>query len=166
MSSTLKSITSQHALLASILNANPNLAGSQSINDTTQNQVPIGSAAGSADGLITGLVNVVSGTPLLIDLTNPTASGFDRFGVAAPAGHLVGIKITNQSTTPTDIITLGGGTNAILATQSLTIGLGASFEWDDFVTGGLLISSTTKIIQLVAAAGTIPVSISLVTRSA
>lgn len=168
MSTILNQPSFRRTFFSYLNNSDPNISGVSQVQDDFHQLLTVGSAAGNVDGLITGQFTVVSGTPVTLDFTNPAGvTGIDVFGVAAPAGHLMGWGARVLSTTSGGAtLAVGGGTNAIYGAIPVALELGASHEWDSLLGTGIVIGSSTKNLIFTASAGTITVDFSAFTRSA
>jgi hypothetical protein len=160
MSSTLTAIALNANIQANISPNVATLSGNLFAADQSNVTVTAGSAVGSADGVYTSNVNIVSGTPLVINLE----ALLDPFGNTLTVGHVVGIKISNVSGTGS--LSHGGGTNPVYAAQSLTVTPGDFFA-QSFNGAGLTVTSgSLQNLQVTASTGTVGAKITILTRSA
>lgn len=158
--SSLSSIACSANVAASLVPTVSTISGNLMVQDRTDETITAGSGAGQADGCYTTVVSVVSGTPLVINLLALT----DPFGAAITVAHLVAIKITNVS--GTGVLTHGGGTNPVYASQSLTIGVGDFFAHSFNAAGVAVVVSSTQNLQVTTSTGTSSVRVTVLTRSA
>lgn len=142
------------------------------INLNTQMNAPaagIGIGAGNIDGIATGLVNITTGAPLTIDTSNLAVSALDLYLNAATAAFLVAMAIQimniNTGDSPSETLTIGGGSNPILVASAGLLCLSESYAWQKVKSGGLTIGGGNKNILLTASAGTMTALVTLWTRS-
>jgi hypothetical protein len=98
----------------------------------------------------------VTTTPTTIDVTNLT----DVFGNALNFATVKHIQVVNNDTT--NNLTVGGGTNALFPALPPLIGQAAAANSNRScvnLTTNLTVTGTTKIVQLVASAGSISVDV-------
>jgi hypothetical protein len=121
-----------------------------SINHTVNPSLPVGSSSGSVDIEYHTPVTVSSGSPLVLDLTNLT----DPLGNAITFAVVTAILLTNDSTTTTNDLSLGGGTHPLIATCPLPAQASGGAVAFLAPAAGLTVSSgSTNNLQISAAAG-------------
>lgn len=155
-------------LAGTVTSADPAITQPIAINDgNTTNFSGSGSGVGQVDGIFrNAAIAVVSGTPFTLDLTSSTALK-DLFGNAITAGHVVGIKVRNTNSVATGgNITVGAGTNGVISWAVPIEPLG-QFLLEGITNGGTTIpvDGTHKILQIVASAGTVNCTLTLILRS-
>jgi hypothetical protein len=169
MGYTLQNPQFEMQITAGLVNTNSALfTGSLNASADFKANPVIGSAAGGITGLAQGLVVVTFGTPLVIDCTNLAASGLDLQGGASSATFLVAfaaqVAAIGLSDSPTETLTIGGGTNPIIAANNAVLCKGEFTGFQKVASGGLALGSGAKNITLTASAGTIQVNLVLWTR--
>lgn len=147
-----------------IQSTDPSVSATESVGDS-ENPTTLsasGTGAGNVDGIYrNATLSIVSGTPVVIDLTNL----HDINGNAITVANLVGFKINHK--TGMGVLTYGGGANPVMAAQ-LPVEPGGKAVWDGIHNGGIgcPVASGTKNLQLTSSVGTITATITLFTRSA
>lgn len=134
------------------------------VNHTISPTIAASSAAGGADLVYATAGTVTSGTPVVIDLTTGLT---DPLGVALVFAHVVAIMVTNDSTTVGQTLTVGGGTNPILASESDPVQANGGGFVVVAPNPGFTVDSTHKTLQVLVAAGTsVPYKLTVLGRSA
>jgi hypothetical protein len=153
MSTTVSSPQISAAIHASLAGgAAPAITTSNVIHDVTEAPT-VGSATGNVNKVYSAPFTIAaSGTPTSIDLSAAT----DPLGNALNFGTIHAIIVENLSVTPGEDITIGAGTNGVVASVPLIAYGGAVPGWLAYNAGstGLTVDATHKIITLTAAAGT------------
>jgi hypothetical protein len=105
--------------------------------------------------------NVVNGTPWVIDVTSLTQAD----GSTITFGHVNYFGVFNLSTTATDNLVVGtSGSNPLFGSDQITANANAAntsllnsgaAQWQDLGVG-FPVSGSAKLVQIAAAAGTVP----------
>ena len=116
------------------------------LQDTSTKAFVVGTAAGQVNKEYAAQVTLTAGGSTAIDLT----ALLDQNGQSLAFGVIEALKVTNQSTTAGQDVTVGGGTYALLA--SVSTSLKATVRGDSlvlFVTP-ITVDATHKLLQLAA----------------
>ena len=124
-------------------------ATSGTVNHGVSSIPPIGSSAGSQDLEHSKAYTVATGTPLVLDVTALA----DPQGTTQNFAHVTAILISNDSTTAAEILTVGGGSNPLLATWGETVQPNGGAYALINPNPGLVVSGSAKNIQIAAASG-------------
>jgi len=120
------------------------------INHAVNPSLPVGSGAGSVNLEYHTPVIVTSGSPLVLDLTSLT----DPLGNAIAFAVVTAILLTNDSTTATNDLSLGGGTTPLVATCPLPAqASGGAVAFLAPASGLPVTGGSTNKLQIAAAAG-------------
>lgn len=150
-------------------NLTANLAGGianaptrTAIADATAINLNVGTASGNVNLAYSGNVSVVSGTPLVIDLTALT----NPDGGAVSFTNVLAVKLTNNGTAA-GTLTMGGGTNPVfgafpVAAQGGTNGTGVTGFYSP--NGITVAGGSSNNLQIVSSAGTVPGSLTILGR--
>jgi hypothetical protein len=121
-----------------------------SINHTVNPSLPVGTSSGSVNLEYHASIAVSSGSPLVLDLTNLT----DPLGQPITFAVVNAILLTNDSTTATNDLSLGGGTHPLIATCPLVAqATGGAVAFLAPAVGMPVTSGSTNNLQIAAAAG-------------
>ena len=131
---------------------NSNITGNVNIIHQVIKSIAVSSTSPGIDGVYSDTRIVATGTPDAMDLTPLTGP----VGAALTTAKWLGYLLENLSTTAGEILTVGGGTNGIIAAENTdqTIGPGAVKLWFDPKGGKTVTGGSTDIFQVKAAAGT------------
>jgi len=122
----------------------------------------IGSAAGQQDLEHSKSYTVTSGTPLVLDVTSLA----DPQGNAQNFAHVTSLLISNDSTTAGQDLTVGGGSNPLIATWGQPVQANGGWYGFGAPNPGIAVSGTVKTIQITVAAGTsVPLTVTVKGRS-
>ncbi len=147
-------------VVAAVSSAAATVTGSVSLRDGTPVQPPVGSAPGDVDGCFSVTGTVTAGTPVQVDLTALR----DPVGAPLTVGHVVALKASNTGSAGN--LSVGGGTSPALPALPVPVSPGSSAVVHD--AGGTLLpvaAGSTQYVQLAASAGTVPFTLSGLTRS-
>lgn len=127
-------------------------AGAVSGSANHRNEIifPVGAAAGQVGFIvIVPLLIVNAATPTIIDLTSVRDIG----GNLVTFGHLTHYALTNQSITPGEDMTEGGGANPVIAAASEVCPAVGGIVGKAFPNPGKVVDGTHKNFQVAVAAG-------------
>jgi hypothetical protein len=120
------------------------------INHAVNPSLPVGSGSGNVNIEFHLPFTVTSGSLLVLDLTNLT----DPLGKAIAFAVVTAILLTNDSTTATNDLSLGGGTNALVANCPLPAqAAGGAVAFLAPAAGLPVTSGSTNHLQIAANAG-------------
>jgi hypothetical protein len=132
------------------------------VNHTVTSIPPIGSVAGSQDLEHSKDYAITAGTPLVLDVTALA----DQQGNAQNFAHVTGILVSNGSTTAGQDLTVGGGSNPLIATWGQPVQANGGWYGFGAPNPGITVSGTVKNIQITVAAGTnVPLTVTVKGRS-
>lgn len=123
-----------------------------------------GVGLGQANVVYRGVISVPNGAPVSLDLNGGGLT--QPNGAAANFVKLAAVIVFNDSTTAGEVLTVGGGTNAV-ANVSGTVGPGGIFVLYEPSLAALPVTAGTgDILKFTSASGTISVRVLLLGRSA
>jgi hypothetical protein len=152
MASTVASPQITAAITATLTGGAAPATVSGNVNHTPSETPTVGSSSGNVNKAYSVAGTVTSGSPVDIDLTAVT----DPLGASLNFSQVHAILLENLSTTAGQDLTLGAGTNPLLAasTQLAYAGTAPGFVLQNCGTTGITVDSTHKTVRVAVAAGT------------
>lgn len=150
MANTLSNPQYGAAILGTLTSSTATATNVATINDATSAAPSVGTSAGSFNLAYTASGTVATGTPVVLDTTALT----DPLGASINFGHVNIIKLTNNSTTTGQDLTMGGGSNPLFGSISPVARANGGFLEIADPNPGIATSGSVKNIQISAAAGT------------
>lgn len=133
------------------------------LGDATNFSLAVGTGAGQANAIITQDGTINTGTPNTVNVI--TGLQTDQLTAAAMA-HVLAIYFENLSSTPADIVTIGGGTHPLIGSDQCTVNAGGAILIYNPNPGYAITSGSADTLTFGVAAGSgVPYQLVIVGRN-